>query len=592
MKIFQKNILVRIRCISLLIVVLGTLLLSACSQTQQRPNVVILMTDDQGYGDLSVYGNPHVKTPNLDKLHDVSIRFTNFHVAPACTPTRSQLMTGIDAMHTGAFSAHGQHHLLNRNYKTLTEVFAENGYKTALYGKWHLGGNSIGYRPHERGFDDAVYFLRGGHWSHPNPWNSDCMDDTYYHNGKMEQYQGYSNDIWFDLGKTFIKNCKRNREPFFCYLPVNAPHLPWLAPEKYRKQYLNSGLDKESINFFAMISSVDERLGDLLSFLKKEELWENTIFIFLSDNGSTLWQQEFNAGMRGKKASEYEGGHRVPLFISWPNGKLDNPRDIEELTEVQDLFPTLIDLCNLQLNNKIDFEGINITPLLKGEKLADVQNRIEVVQFHEEKHKAAIMHKNWRLVYGKELYDISNDPAQENNIADNHPEIVDKLLNYYEGWWKEAQIAVLPEPYFVDGKEEIMLTAYDWYDGPRIYNWPHLRRGDRSNGKYRMVFQQSGKYNISLRRWPREANAGITDAVPAFMPFDDFLGELPAGKALNIVKARIKVGEEIKEKSIKDGDKEINFQFEIKNGETHIQTWFIDKNGEEFGAYYMYIKSI
>lgn len=192
----------------------------------QKPNVILIVTDDQGYGDLGAHGHPYLQTPQLDHLHDNSIRLTNFHVAPACTPSRSQLLTGIDALHNGAYSAHGQHHLLDTSFYTLAEAFQDNGYATALYGKWHLGGNAVGYRPHERGFDEAVHFLRGGHFSHPNYWNSDCFDDWYYHNGRPEQYAGYATDIWFDLGKQFVQQQQAAQRPFFLYLPLNAPHLP------------------------------------------------------------------------------------------------------------------------------------------------------------------------------------------------------------------------------------------------------------------------------------------------------------------------------------------------------------------------------
>lgn len=564
---------------------------SACN-TQKQPNIIVIITDDQGYGDLEVYGNPHLKTPNLDKLHNESIRLTNFHVAPACTPTRSQLITGIDAMHNGAYSAHGQFHLLDKKHQTIFEVFQEKGYRTALYGKWHLGANSIGYRPHERGLDDAVYFLRGGHWSHPNPWNSDCMDDQYYHNGKLEQFNGYSNDIWFDLGQKFVEDCKANNNPFFLYLPLNAPHLPWLAPERYRTPYLDKGLDKESINFFAMISAVDEQMGKFINFLKVNNEWENTIFIFTSDNGSTLWQQEYNAGMRGKKASEYEGGHRVPFFISWPYGQLKSPRDISTLTEVQDIFPTLLDLCGISPKKEIAFEGISLANILSGKPQPELEERIEVVQFAEEKYKSSIMYKNWRLVNGNELYDLSVDPAQEKNIFETHPQITKLLLEHYENWWEKADARLMPPPYFVNNEEAIKLTAYDWYGGPRVYNWPHLRRGEKSNGKYRLMITEDGKYNISLRRWPREANAGITESVPAFTPFDSFLGELPEGKALDIVKAKIKIAGEVLEEEVSKNDGEIQFEIDLPKGEQELQTWFIDSNDEGFGAYYVYINAI
>lgn len=582
---FRKNLTSTI--FPVLIILL--LVACACNFDKKKPNVVFLMTDDQGYGDLSVYGNPYVKTPNMDKLHDVSIRLTNYHAAPACTPTRSQLMTGIDAMHNGAYYAHGQHHLLNRKYTTLADAFKDNGYCTALYGKWHLGANSIGYRPYERGFDDAVYYLRGGVSSLPDPWNSDLMDDQYYHNGRLEQYEGYANDIWFDLGIEFINKCKKENQAFFLYLPVNSPHEPWLAPRKYREQYLNQGLDSVSVNFFAMISAVDDRLGALVSFLKSEMLWENTIFIFTSDNGSTLWHQEYNAGMRGKKASSYEGGHRVPFFISWPNGKLGSPRDINCITECQDVFPTLIDLCGLRQKSEILFDGLNISKIIRGKCQSEIENRVEVVQFEEEKYRGAVMYKNWRLVNGNELYNLANDPAQEINIAELHPQLADSLRGHYEKWWKEAQTAQLPPPYFVDGKSEIMLTAYDWYDGPRVFNWPHLRRGDRGNGKYRMFFEKEGKYTIELRRWPREANAGICDTVPAYTPFDPSMGKWETGKALNIVGARVKIGNQVQEMIVRRNDLNTKFVFDIPEGENQLQTWFIDADGNEFGAYYLYI---
>ncbi len=592
MKIEVKIKLLPYFCLFLL-----SLLSCKSEEKETKPNVIIVMTDDQGYGDFSIFGNPVVQTPNMDKLYDESIRFTNFHVAPVCTPTRSQLMTGIDAMHNGAYIPHGQLHLLNKGLTTIGEIFQENDYKTALYGKWHLGGNSIGYRPHERGFDDAVYFLRGGIWSCPNYWNNDLYDDQYFHNGIIKEFKGYANDTWFDLGKDFIKKCSSNQESFFLYLPVNSPHLPWLVPEKYRKPYLNKNLDKESINFFAMINAVDDRLGDLISFLKDEKLWDNTIFIFTTDNGSTLWHQEYNAGMKGKKGSIYEGGHRVPLFFSWPNGKFGQARDIDNLTIVQDILPTLIDLCNLQVSKSLNLSGENISNLFRGEELSNQNNRIEVVQFSEEKYKGAVMYKNWRLINGRELYDLSQDLAQKTNVADQQPEIMDTLLKHYEIWWKK--IVSEPQPYIIDGKEEVMLTSYDWYDGPRVYNFPHIRRGDKGYGKYRIIFNKEGKYQLSLRRWPKEADMEITGSVPAYKTYDPFIGNdsdyggnLEKGKVLDIIKARIEIGSLIKEIQVNPEDKESIFNIYIPNGETQLKTWFIDKNGDEFGAYYTYINKL
>lgn len=560
----------------------------------ERPNVILVMTDDQGYGDFSKFGHPVLKTPNLDQLHDESIRFTDFHVAPVCTPTRSQLLTGIDAMHNGAFNAHGQHHLLNRKYTTMGDLFFQNGYNTALYGKWHLGGNFPGYRPHERGFQDAVYFLRGGHWSHPNYWNSDMMDDYYYHNGVLEQYKGYATDLWFQLGETFVRKSKEEKKPFFLYLPLNAPHIPLLVPEENRVDYLESGLDRESITFFAMIDAVDKNIGAFIETLKREDLWDNTIFIFLTDNGSALYKQEYNGGMRGKKASDYEGGHRVPLFISWPDGDLMDPGAIDHLTQCQDLLPTLIDLCNLKLAGDINFNGQSLKSLLKGGEMKQLEERILVAQFRDDKNKSAVMWNKWRLVNGNELYNLEDDLIQEKNVADQYPEIVSRLSNHYNGWWEQSEKSIDdPAPYYIGlTDEEYKLTAYDWYWGKRVFNWPHLRAGDTGNGKYRVVFEKAGVYSISLRRWPKEAEAGISASVPAFTPFDPFLGDLQEGMAHDIRQARVKLGEKIVTQPVDPDALSVTFTFEVEKGETFLQTWFINSAREEFGAYYVYINKL
>ncbi|MEX2232935.1 MAG: sulfatase-like hydrolase/transferase [Cyclobacteriaceae bacterium] len=262
--------------------------ISAFSQTN-KPNVIIIMTDDQGYGDLSRHGNRVLKTPNMDNLAAQSIRFTDFHVGSVCTPTRGQLLTGLDALRNGAVTAHGQRHVLKLGLKTMGDIFLSNGYRTAMYGKWHLGGNFKDFMPHERGFEDAVWFLRGGVQSMPNYWNSDLMDDVlYYNNGgakhAQKKFPGYATDVWFDLGTQFVKKSKNNNEPFFLYLPLNAPHAPLLVPDHCREPYKH--LNKQTATYFGMIAHVDHRLGQFVSMLEEEGLRDNTILIFLTDNGT------------------------------------------------------------------------------------------------------------------------------------------------------------------------------------------------------------------------------------------------------------------------------------------------------------------
>lgn len=339
-----------------------------------------------------------------------------------------------------------------------------------------------------------------------------------------------------------------------------------------------------------MLGAVDERIGDFIEFLQSEGAWENTIFIFTSDNGSTLWQQEYNAGLRGQKASVYEGGHHVPCFLTWPAGNWETPRELDALTEIQDWFPTLAAACELELPEEFEYDGQSLLPLLERNEQAELNERCLVVQFHEEKYDAAVLYKNWRLVKGEELFDLTQDPAQTTNIAAAQPELVSRLRKHYEAWWSMRAQADEPAPYFLNAEEPIMLTAYDWYAGPRVYNWPHLRAGDQSQGKYLLEVTQPGRYRVALRRWPRESGAGLRDSVPSFTPQDDFLDPLATGIALDIVGVKVELGGDIQQLAVHEGLEEAVFEFELPAGLTHLQCWFELADGAEMGAYYVYIE--
>ena len=226
--------------------------------------------------------------------------------------------------------------------------------------------------------------------------------------------------------------------------------------------------------------------------------------------------------------------------------------------------------------------------------MKQLEERILVTQFRDDKNKSAVMWNKWRLVNGNELYNLEDDLLQERNVADQYPEIVSKLSHHYNGWWEQAEKSINdPAPYYIGmTDEEYKLTAYDWYWGKRVFNWPHLRAGDTGNGKYRVVFEKPGSYSISLRRWPREADAGIRAGVPAFIPFDPFLGDLKEGKALDIRQARVKLGDEMMTQPVDAYALSVTFTFKVEKGETFLQTWFIDASGAEFGAYYVYINKL
>jgi len=568
------------------------LMVAAPSVAASRPNVIVLLTDDQGYGDLSCHGNPVLKTPNLDKLHAQSVRLTDFHVAPMCSPTRGQLLSGMDALRNGAASVSAGRSFLRPGIPTLPEAFAAGGYKTALFGKWHLG-DSYPNLPHYKGFHEAVYHLGWGITSMADTWQNDLFDGRFFHNGKLQQCKGFCTDVFFDLGMAWMKDRATKKEPFFLYLPTNAPHGPHWVPAKYKEPYLGKG----PAAFFGMMANIDENVGRLEKFLADSGLTDDTIVIYFHDNGATAGGKSFNAGMRGQKTTYYEGGHRAACFIRWPNGGLGKPRDIDELTQVQDLFPTLLDLCAVEKPKAAKFDGTSLAGLLKGtqDKLPD---RTLVVQYGEqpggqklEKNRACVLWKKWRLVHGTELYDLATDPGQQSNLAAKNPEMVKKLRDYYEGWWKVVEPLTedfVPVIVGADEENPVTLSSADW---AKVYcdNMNNLRAGVNKNGPWHIRAAKDGDYEVALRRWPKDADAAIAAGVPAFKAVD---GGLPEGKALPVARVRVKVADLDETRPIAATDKEVVFNVRLKAGEKlPLQTWFIDKDGQELcGAYFAYVR--
>ena len=302
-----------------------------------RPNVVLVLTDDQGYGDLGCHGNPIVKTPNLDRFHGDSVRLTDYHVGPTCSPTRAGLLTGHYANSTGVWHTTGGRSLLRKDEYTMANMFADAGYRTGMFGKWHLG-DSYPFRPEDRGFQEVVRHGGGGVGNTPDYWGNDYFDDTYCANGVWTHYAGYCTDVWFNLGLDFIE--RHRDEPFFCYITTNAPHLPHIVDPQYTEPYLPPVSPNESrARYYGMLANIDENFGVLRDRLRQWGLEDNTVLIFMTDNGSAggvdvdaeqLVTSGHNAGMRGKKGSQYDGGHRVPLLMRWPTGGLDSGRDVGE----------------------------------------------------------------------------------------------------------------------------------------------------------------------------------------------------------------------------------------------------------------------
>jgi arylsulfatase A-like enzyme len=525
-------------------------------ESKEKPNVILVMTDDQAYGDFSCHGHPILKTPNIDALYDQSVRVTDFHVDPSCAPTRAALMTGRYAARAGVWDTSCGRQILRSDEVTMADVFRKNGYRTAIFGKWHLGHN-YPYLPENRGFDEAFIHYSGGVVRAPNYLGNDYFDDTYFRNGMPEKANGYCTDVWFREAKQFIAR-NRNR-PFFLYIPTNAPHKPYIVDEKYSKPYLEKGVPQDHALYFGMCANIDENVGLLREHLRDIGLEKNTIFIFLTDNGGTgvfdlskkyhgFVISGYNAGMRGGKQSMYDGGHRVPCFIRWPGGRIGSRpgRDIEQLTAHFDLFPTLIELCNLKGAENIRFDGTSLVPLLRQKHVKWPERKLVVAVNRNENparwHRTAILTERWRLINGQELYDIGADPEQRHDIAAKQQDVVADLRQFYDEHWKDISTRFGEYCRLVIGAAEA---------NPTILS-SHSRLETTQRIAVKVV--RSGEYEITL----------MQNRPPEKAPLDS-------------LDARIKIGDIDLSKKIDPGAPAAVFRTRLTAGDAFLKTWLTDR---------------
>ncbi len=528
----------------------------------------------------------------MDRLHDQAVRLTDFHVAPMCTPTRSQLLSGRDALDNGAMNVSSGRTMLRRGIPTMADVFAGSGYRTAIFGKWHVG-DVHPYRPQDRGFQRAVWYPSSHVSSAPDFWNNDYFDPRFrLEDGTVRPFKGYCTDVLFDEAMAWMRERAKAREPFFAYIAPNAAHSPLYVPDRYREPYRALGADVAG--FYGMIANIDENLGRLDAMLEESRLREDTILIFMTDNGGTFGVETFNAGMKGRKITLWEGGHRVPCFIRWPAGRLGEPRDVDELTHVQDLLPTLVELCSLTPPRDPKWDGVSLAGLLRGER-SRLADRMLVVQFSRMtrprpvRGDAAVLWRKWRLLNDRELYDVAADPAQDHDVAAAHPDVVARMREHYAKWWAEIEPgldAFSDLTIGSDAEPVTLLSPADWQD-VFLDQQRQIRRGEARSGAWGLDVARDGEYVFELRRWPREADAPLAAGVPACRQVD---GTLPAGVALPIAKAKLRVGDFQQERAVKPGDKAVLFDVPLRKGPTRAQTWFYDADGKELcGAYYVYV---
>ena len=580
------------------------------AQPPRRPNVVVLMTDDQGYGDLGCHGNPILQTPHLDRLHGVSVRLTDFHVDPTCSPTRAALMTGRYSTRTGVWHTVMGRHMPRRDEVMMPRVFADSGYRTGIFGKWHLGDN-FPFRPQDRGFEVALIHGGGGVGQIPDFWGNDYFDDTYLRNGQPEKFQGYCTDVWFGEATGFIEQCVDRNEPFFCYIATNAPHSPFRVAERYREPYTDKvDGDEDLATFCGMIANIDENVGRLLGRLDTLGVADETIFIFMTDNGTSrgvtftetrgnegVKVSGYNAGRRGKKGSPYEGGHRVPCFIRWPGGELTGGRDIDQLTSHIDLLPTLIELCSLAPPVGVRFDGRSLAPLLQGQ--AGTWAPRTLFAHHQELpdperyRYGCVMRGSWRLVLRNdvepaprfELFSLESDPGQTGPLGEGQAAVAGSLRGAYESWWRELAADFDRDARIVIGDERqpvARLTCFEWH-GSRRWSQTNIKRGIFDNGLWALTVARPGRYRVQLRRWPQEAGPGAAIAAA-----------LEGGKTIAAIKARLLIGEVDVSRAIEPGAASVDFEVRLEAGDVSMQSWLIGRGveGGSVGAYYATVRRI
>ena len=423
----------------------------------RQPNILFILTDDQGYGDLSCHGNPILKTPNIDALYAQSVRFTDFHVSPTCAPTRTALMTGRHEFHSGVTHTINERERMARASTTIAQVLKSAGYTTGIFGKWHLGDEDP-YQPNRRGFDE-VYIHGGGGIGQTYPGScGDAPGNTYFnptlkHNGTFEKTSGYCTDLFFAQATRWIERIK-GKQPFFCYIPTNAPHAPLQCPPDYEKLYTGK-VPPNAAKFFGMIANIDDNVGRLLAKLKEWDLDRNTLVIFMTDNGGTAGVKIFNAGMRGAKVTPYNGGTRVPCFMrlgdTFPQGA-----DAPTLSAHLDLFPTLAQIAGANIPEEVakKLEGRSLLPLLQNPTAPQPERTLITHVGRWPKGKAAdskfaqcsIRRGPWNMVRTSpdkpwELYNLTDDPGEAKSLTALKPEIVTELSQIYENWWT----SILPD---------------------------------------------------------------------------------------------------------------------------------------------------
>ncbi|MHC4143773.1 MAG: arylsulfatase [Planctomycetota bacterium] len=509
-----------------------------------RPNVIIVMTDDQGYGDLGVTGNPIIRTPNIDAMAARSGSMKNFYVHPVCAPTRACLMTGRYNYRTRVIDTWVGRAMMEPEETTIAEILSGAGYATGIFGKWHLGDNHP-MRPMDQGFDESLVHRGGGIGQPADPPGGEgkYTDPVLLDNGKPAQFKGYCTDVYFERAAEWISKCTARKKNFFAYIPTNAPHGPFHdVPEEILERYKKMDLgndhfpqdkghplpeasdEEKRARIFAMITNIDDNMGRLFTRLDELGLSENTIVIFMVDNGPN--GRRYVAGMKGSKSHVHEGGIRSPFFAHWP-AAIEAGQSSDRIAAHIDVLPTILDACGVQKPAGLELDGRSFLPLLRGREV-NTPDRMIVIQSHRGDepilyHNFAARTQRWKLLnasgFGNEtlkgapkfeLYNMEADPLEQNDLAQERPDMVEAMRRKYEQWFNDVgstrEDNYAPPRIHIGTEHEnpVVLTRQDWRH-VKGRTW-----AADSNGHWELFAVTSGEYDVRLRFPELKTGAHVT----------------------------------------------------------------------------------
>jgi arylsulfatase A-like enzyme len=433
--------------------------LVAADASVKYPNIVVILADDQGWGDLSVNGNSNLATPNIDSLARNGALLERFFVCPVCSPTRAEFLTGRYHPRGGVWNVSTGGERLNLDEKTIGDAFKAAGYATGAFGKWH-NGTQFPYHPNARGFDE-YYGFTSGHWG-------SYFDPPLDHNGKLVRGKGFITDDLTDHALRFMEANKDR--PFFCYVPFNTPHSPMQVPDRFYAKFAKADLklrsrnaNMENVDFtraaLAMCENIDWNVGRILQQLDALKLSSNTIVLYFSDNGPNGWR--WNGGMKGRKGSIDEGGVRSPFLIRWP-GKIPAGTRLPQIAGAIDLLPTLSDLAGISLASRKPLDGISLKPLLFGTTPAWPDRMI----FSHWNGKISVRTQGYRLDDSGKLFDMQADPMQDRDAAKDHLEMAARLSKAANDWRNELLPGLRNDKRpFTAGYPEFPMTQLPARDG-------------------------------------------------------------------------------------------------------------------------------